>query len=127
MKAAIDLPWRPRVTKIAVVIGDAPPLISSGAEPTSGLTAPQIVAESIAVDPVQVIAVYVGSIFNEELRSMVNSTGGTVLSGAGSLTDTLSSIIDVASKQPFAWFGFAIAGKIGVLVVYYAQGSFDPH
>ena len=126
IKAAIDLPWRPGVTKIAVVIGDAPPLISSGAEPISGLTASQIVAESIAIDPVQVIAVNVGSLVDNALQSIVESTGGTVLGGAGNLIDTLSNIIDVASKQPFAWFGFAIAGKIGIPIVFDAQGSFDP-
>jgi hypothetical protein len=108
------------------LIGDAPPLISSGTEPISGLTASQIVAESIAIDPVQVIAVNVGSLVDNALQSIVDSTGGTVLGGAGNLIDTLSNIIDVASKQPFAWFGFAIAGKIGIPIVFDAQGSFDP-
>jgi lysophospholipase L1-like esterase len=126
IKAAIDLPWRPGVTKIAVVIGDAPALVEGDVEPISMLTSSQIVAESIAVDPVQVIAVDVGSLTSAALDQIVTGTGGMNLNGVGDLADTLSDIIDLGSKQPFAWFGFAVAGEVGAPVVFDAQGYFDP-
>jgi len=126
INAAIDLPWRAGVTKIAVVIGDAPPLVSGGAEPNSGLTATQIVAKSIAVDPVEVIAVDVGGLVDSNLQTIVTGTGGSTVTGTGGLTAVLSDIIDATSRQPFAWFGTAVSGKVGTPIVFDAQGSFDP-
>lgn len=126
IKTAIDLSWRPGITKVAVVIGDAPALVIGGAEPISGLTAPQIVAASIAVDLVNVFGVNVGSLVSAALQEIVDGTGGTILNGVSDLNGTLSTIIDLSSRQPFAWFGQDIVGKIGTPIIFDAQGSFDP-
>ncbi len=124
INAAIGLPWRPGVTKVALVIGDAPAL---SPEPVSGLTAAQIVFDSIAVDPVQVFGVNVGRLDDNGALSEISSeTGGAVISGTTDLTATISDIIDMVANQPFAWVGIAYSGKIGEPIQFDASGSYDP-
>ena len=124
IQAAIELPWRPGVTKTMIVIGDAPAL---SPEPISNLTASQIVANSIAVDPVQVIGLDVRDLDdNGALGIIADGTGGSVVSGTSELTDTILEIIDITAKQPFAWIGQAYAGKIGQQIQFDATGSYDP-
>lgn len=126
IKTSIDLNWRPAVTKVSIVIGDASAILVSGAEPISGLTPQEIIAESIAVDPVQVFAVDVGSLLTPELELIVTGTGGEVVNGAENLIAALSDVITKSSEQPFAWFGSSIVGKIGEPILFDAQGSYDP-
>jgi PKD repeat protein len=124
IQAAIDMDWRPGVTKVAIVIGDAPAL---SPEPISNLTASQIVANSIAVDPVQVIGVNVGSLnYNGALGQIAAGTGGSMVSGTSDLTAAISGILDRVVKQPFAWIGETYSGKIGEPVQFDASGSYDP-
>lgn len=124
IQTAINLPWRPGVTKIAIVIGDAPPL---SPEPISGLTAQQLVANSIAIDPVQVIGVNLSNLNdNGTMEAIAAGTGGTIISDTSELTTVLSAILDGAARQPFAWLGTAYAGKIGAPVLFDASGSYDP-
>ena len=129
IKSAIDLPWRTGVTKIAIVIGDAgPKLDADGKEPVSNLTAAQIIASSIAVDPVQNTFVDIANLYSDESVQQISSgTGGQIISGASGIVSTLEGIIDTSSKQPFAWFGESIIGKIGTPVRFNAQGSYDPY
>jgi Mg-chelatase subunit ChlD/lysophospholipase L1-like esterase len=125
---ANKLSWRPGVTKIAVVIGDAPALVGGTppTEPISGLTASQIVADSIAIDPVQVVGLDVGSLNgNGALGEIADGTGGTVIR-TGQLTETISELLDETSKKPYAWIGQAYAGKIGEPIEFDASGSYDP-
>jgi Mg-chelatase subunit ChlD len=124
IQAAIELPWRPGVTKIAIVIGDAPAL---SPEPISNLTAFQIVANSIAVDPVQVVGVDTGSLnSNGAIGQIATGTGGSIIRGTTGLTATISEILDQAANQPFAWIGQAYSGKIGQPILFDASGSYDP-
>ncbi len=124
VQAAIDLPWRPGVTKMALVIGDAPAL---SPEPISNLTADQIIANSIAVDPVQVIGVNTGDInSNGALGEIAAGTGGSIIPGTSELTTAISEILDSTAKQPFAWLGTAYSGKIGQPTLFDASGSYDP-
>ena len=124
IQAAIELPWRPGVTKIAIVIGDAPAL---SPEPFSELTTSQIVANSIAVDPVQVIGVDVGSLNdNGALGQIADGTGGSIIPGTSGLTATILEILDQAANQPFAWIGQAYSGEIGQPIQFDASGSYDP-
>jgi len=55
---ALHFPWRSGVTKVVIVMGDAP---GHDPEPHSGLTLAKIQAEAYAVEPAQVDAVLVGS------------------------------------------------------------------
>lgn len=124
IQSAIELPWRPGVTKIALVIGDAEAL---SPEPISNLTADQIIANSLAVDPVQVIGVDTGNInANGALGEVAAGTGGSIIPGTSELTTTISEILGSAAKQPLAWLGTAYSGKIGQPVLFDASGSYDP-
>ena len=124
IQSAIELSWRPGVTKIAIVIGDAPAL---SPEPISNLTAAQIVANSIAVDPVQVIGVDVGSLnSNGAVGEISDGTGGSVVLSTSDLTATILEVLDQAANQPFAWIGTAYSGKIGQPILFDASGSYDP-
>jgi PKD repeat protein/lysophospholipase L1-like esterase len=124
IQAALELPWRPGVTKIALVIGDAPAL---SPEPLSNLTAAQIVANSIAIDPVQVIGVDVANLnSNGALGEIAAGTGGSIVPGASELTTVISEILDRAAQQPLAWIGVAYSGKIGQPILFDASGSYDP-
>jgi len=124
IQAAIELPWRPGVTKTMIVVGDAPAL---SPEPISNLTASQIIANSIAVDPVQVIGVDVNSLNeNGALGQIANGTGGSMVSDISDLTDTILDIFDLTAKQPLAWIGQAYSGKVGEPILFDASGSYDP-
>jgi lysophospholipase L1-like esterase len=124
IQAAIELPWRPGVTKIAIVIGDAPAL---SPEPISNMTADQIVANSIAIDPVKVIGVDTADLnSNGALGQITDRTGGSVIQGTSGLTTKISEILDSAAKQPFAWVGQAYSGKIGQPILFDGSGSYDP-
>jgi len=124
IQAAIELPWRPGVTKTMIVVGDAPAL---SPEPISNLTASQIVANSIAVDPVQVIGVDINSLNeNGALGQIANGTGGSMVSDISNLTDTILEIFDLTAKQPLAWVGQAYSGKVGEPILFDASGSYDP-
>ncbi len=125
IQAAVGLPWRPGVTKIAIVIGDAPAL---SPEPISNLTSAQVVANSIAVDPIKVIGVNIngGLDLNGALGEISVGTGGTVITNTSELTATISGILNQVTKQPFAWLGNAYSGRIGQPIVFDASGSYDP-
>lgn len=124
MQAAIELPWRPGVTKTMLVIGDAPAL---SPEPISGLTASQIITNSIAVDPVQVIALDIASLDSGgTLTDIANGTGGAVLVSTTQLTDTILGVLDDTAKKPLAWMGQAYSGKINEPIHFDASGSYDP-
>lgn len=124
LATAIDFPWRPGVTKVALVIGDAPPL---SPEPISGLTAQEIIARSIAVDPVQVIGVEVGSLNSGGALGVVAAgTNGSIVSGTSGLIATISEILDQTVNQPFAWMGVAYSGSPGTPLEFDASGSYDP-
>lgn len=128
IKSAIDLPWRTGVTKLAIVIGDAGPKIDAdGKEPVSNLTAAEIIASSIAVDPVQITFIDLNVLHDESVQQISSGTGGEIISGAGGIVSTLEGVIDTTSKQPFAWFGESIVGKVGTPVTFNAQGSYDPY
>jgi hypothetical protein len=126
LNTALDLDWRSGVTKIIVLMGDAPPKIISGKEPVSGLTVDQIIKKSEAVDPVQVMAVDLGMMSTQAVKDIVNNTGGTFESKAGGVSAAIKRIIDKVSRQPFAWFGESMVAKIGHPILFDASGSYDP-
>lgn len=124
IQTALDLDWRPGVTKMTIVIGDAPAL---SPEPNTNYTPAQIVANSIALDPVQVMGVDVGYLnYYGEIGEISTGTGGSVIQGSTDLTTKISEILDLAVNQPFAWIGAAYSGKIGEPVLFDASGSYDP-
>ncbi|MEZ5095971.1 MAG: VWA domain-containing protein [Nocardioides sp.] len=72
--AALDLPWRPGVKKVVIVLADAPP---HDPEPISGLTGQDVIDHALAVDPAEVYVVDTGSAVSSSLANVVSSTGGS--------------------------------------------------
>lgn len=72
---ALHFPWRSGVTKVVIVMGDAP---GHDPEPHSGLTLAKIKAEAYAVDPAQVDAILVGSDSDAHSfdQALADATGG---------------------------------------------------
>lgn len=124
LASAMDLSWRPGVSKVALTIGDAPAL---SPEPISELSAAEVVRRSIAVDPVQVIGVDVGSLdSNGAMTAVAEGTGGRIVPGTSDLGGVLSDVLGQAADQPFAWLGVSVVGRTGEPVTFDASGSFDP-
>jgi len=123
MNAGLDLSWRAGVTKVMVVIGDAPPL--GPPEPITGLTAEDIVRRALEIDPVQIFAADTGALGSAAVREITAGTGGSVVP-ARDIVGTIQSIVDGVSAQPFAWLSGPYVGTIGQPYVFDATGSFDP-
>ncbi len=126
LNAALDLDWRPGVTKIAILMGDAPPKIVGGKEPASGLTDAQIIMKSEALDPVQIMAIDLGGLYTQAMKNIVDNTGGMLESTPGGLIVAIRRILENASRQPFAWFGESMVVRIGYPLLFDARGSYDP-
>ena len=129
LNTALNLGYRPGVTKLIIVMGDAPPKIGAdGKEPVSGLTVDYIVEKSNALDPVQVMAVNTGSLTSgTAMNTITAGTGGSIIStGVSGVVPAIKNILENVSQQPFAWFGEKIVAKVGEAMLFDASGSFDP-
>lgn len=117
------------MTKTVIVVGDVPAKYIDGKEPNSNLTFSHIVAKSISIDPVAVIAVETqAGVFNSDhLLGIVESTGGSTESGSGDLILTLTDILHETAKKTYAWFGESTVGKIGEAIEFDANGLYDPY
>jgi hypothetical protein len=124
---ALNLNWRNGAAKAMIVIGDAPPkLDNNNKEPYTGLTLGDIVARSIALDPVQVNVIDLGALMNDVLEGLVNGTGGQVVAG-GDVVESIFMVINATTSQPFAWLGSAYVGMVGEPLLFDASGSYDPN
>lgn len=123
MDAGLGLSWRAGVTKVMVVIGDAPPL--GPPEPISGLTADDIVSRALAIDPVQIFAADVGSLASPDVVTITDGTGGTVIPGPD-VVSAINTVVGTISNQPFAWISGPYVGTVGIPYLFDATGSFDP-
>lgn len=123
LREAIAVPWRPGVKKVVIVLADAPP---HDPEPVTGLTANDIIAQAIAVDPAEVYVVDTGWAVDASLRSVVDGTGGVVVD-AGSTDDVpgaLREVLDVALTKPFAWVNGPYVARVGTPVSLDGSGSY---
>lgn len=121
---AFSLSWRPGVKKVALQFGDAPAL---DPEPISGFTRADIVAESLAIDPVAVYAVDTGSA-GAAIADVAAQTGGAVVraSTPSAVADALGSVLDTTLTTPYAWVGTGYAGRTGAPVAFDGSGTYDP-
>jgi lysophospholipase L1-like esterase len=123
INAGLDLSWRAGVTKVMVVIGDAPPL--GPPEPITGLTADDIVGRALEIDPVQIFAADTGALTTGAISEITTGTGGSVIAGSNIVT-TIDSIVGTVASQPFAWIAGPYVGTVGEPYVLDSTGSFDP-
>jgi len=88
---AIGFPWRAGVTKVIIVMGDAPP---KDPEPHTGFTASSVIAAANAVDPASINPVLVGGDpqATAAFASLASGTGGEVFDSASS--DVGSALLD---------------------------------
>jgi len=123
LMTAIGKDWRPGVKKIAIAFGDAR---AHNPEPVTGFTSADVIAASLAVDPVAVYSVSVGS--GLQIQEVTEGTAGGVVtasSPADVANQFLSVIADVAAA-PFAWMGEAYTTRIGLPTTFTGIGSYDP-
>ncbi|SCF32764.1 VCBS repeat-containing protein [Micromonospora chaiyaphumensis] len=122
LETAIKLTWRSAVRKEIVLFTDAP---AHDPEPVSNLTASQVIADALAVDPA--IVNVVGNT-DTTLASVASGTGGQVLSAASGsdVTTALHEIVTTSLAAPFATIGDGYHAAIGKPVTFTAAGSFDP-
>lgn len=119
---AFGLTWRPGVKKLTVVLADAPPL---SPEPISGLTKEQIIAESLAIDPVEVHVVDVGEAVEGDLQEITEQTNGGVYSSADAdAADAILEAVEESTARPFAWVGGPYTGKVGTTFTFDGSGSY---
>lgn len=123
MNTGLGLSWRAGVTKVMVVIGDAPPL--GPPEPITGLTVDDIVTRALEIDPVQVFAADVGGLGNATVTAITSGTGGSVIPGRD-IVATIDSVVGTVATQPFAWISGPYVGAVGEPYVFDATGSYDP-
>lgn len=123
MNTGLGLSWRAGVTKVMVVIGDAPPL--GPPEPITGITVDDIVTRALEIDPVQVFAADVGGLGNADVTAITSGTGGSVIPGRD-IVATIDSVVGTVATQPFAWISGPYVGAVGESYVFDATGSFDP-
>lgn len=122
LNTAYDLPWRPGVRKLVVVLGDAAPL---SPEPISGLTAQQMIDRARAIDPVEGNFVSLGGLRTSETVRMATETNGSVRTTSASVAaDEIAEAIDTSLSRPLAWVAGPYVTKIGSPVTFDGGGSY---
>lgn len=122
LDTAISLPWRPGVKKVAVIMGDAP---AHDPEPISGLTSGEVVAHSLAVDPVEVYPLSVsGTYLGDSLRDVAERTGGLPVTATSDVAEQLTATITAAMDKPYAWVDGPWTAKVGTTLTLDARGSY---
>lgn len=122
LNMAYGLSWRPGVKKMTIILADAPPL---SPEPISGLTRDEMIAKSLAIDPVEVHVVDVGAAADADLTAITEQTNGGVYQGDPSqAADQIEAAIDESLDRPFAWAGGPYVGPVGTEFSFDGSGSY---
>ncbi|MEZ5192260.1 MAG: VWA domain-containing protein [Nocardioides sp.] len=120
--AALDLPWRPGVKKVVIVLADAPP---HDPEPISGLTGQDVIDHALAVDPAEVYVVDTGSAVSSSLANVVSSTGGSsVDSSTADVPGALLALLQSAIDKPYGWINGPYTQQVGLPVTIDGSGSY---
>ena len=122
LDTAVSLPWRPGVKKVAVVMGESP---AHNPEPVSGLSSADVIAHSLAVDPVEVFTLSVsGTSLGDSLTDVVDRTGGQLVTATGDVAATLTTTITGALDKPYAWLDGPWTAKVGTTLTLDSRGSY---
>ncbi|GAB7189437.1 hypothetical protein NUM3379_01430 [Kineococcus sp. NUM-3379] len=123
LNTAFDLTWRPGAKKMAVVLADAPPL---SPEPSTGHTGAQVIARSLAIDPVETHFIDISGYTSghAEIADIAARTnGGIYRSVPAQAADEIAEAIDVSLDRPFAWAAGPYVTTIGEPVTLDGSGS----
>jgi lysophospholipase L1-like esterase len=123
LNAAFNLIWRPAVKKIAVVLGDAPPLVP---DPSTGQDIGAIVARSSSIDPVEAHVVDVGGAADADVDAITSRTNGAVHASAPATVATeIARVITNTLDSPYAWAGTPYVARVGTDVTLDGSGSYS--
>jgi lysophospholipase L1-like esterase len=123
LMTSLDLPWRPGVKKVVIVLADAPP---HDPEPVSGFTATDVILKAFAVDPAEVYLVDTGQAADGSLSSVLTETGGVRID-ANSSADVAAAImqaLQTALGKPYAWINGPYVARVGASIVLDGSGSY---
>jgi hypothetical protein len=124
MMTALELPWRNGAHKELVVIGDAG---GHPVDPETGYTADDVVATSLALDPVAINAIPASAEAEETLGPVAERTGGADVPAEGDVAGAITQTIQAAQTSPVASLGMALyEGYADLPIVLNAGGSFSP-
>ena len=119
---AYDLAWRPGAKKMVIVLADARAL---SPEPFTNLTGIDIVLRSLAIDPVEIHVVDVGSATTAELQDIATRTNGGIYRTSPSQAATqIAAAIDVSLKRPYAWAAGPYVATTGTPFLLDGRGSY---
>jgi lysophospholipase L1-like esterase len=125
VEAALDLPWRTNVQKLAIVMTDAP---AHDPEPVSGLTSEAVIAHALAIDPVQLYSVDVSGYDGAaNLEPLGAATGGAHYraSDGVSIPEAISAALGSALTRPTAVLEHPVEGRLGQSLEISARGSYS--
>lgn len=119
---ALNLDWRPGVRKIMIIIGDAP---AKDPEPITGYTWQQVAQKAYEVDPVEVYAIDTESsgYLSNSIKSLVEQSGGQVLSGSN-ITQSIIDSVEHSTAKPFGWIQGPYVIKQGESLELDARASY---
>jgi hypothetical protein len=124
--AATTLPWRSGVTKVVVLLGDAPP---HDPEPVTGLSASDATSALVNLDPARLYPVTVGGTAGPIFDQLAAATGGSVhpVSGADEVVGAIVSAIEDATGSPIALLEpVDISARRGHPLRFDGSASYDP-
>lgn len=120
---ATQLNWRTGLRKVAIVLGDAPPL---DPEPFTGYTASSVAAVAYAVDPVEIYGVDVGLLASREFTELVTASGGAIYqANGGNVADSFVTALQSSLSKPFAWLQGPYIGRVGSTLTLDARASYS--
>jgi len=121
--AGLDLPWRPGVKKVVVVLADAPP---HDPEPVSGYTAQTVIDRAYAVDPAEVYLVDTGYAADASLTRVLTETGGIRVdtNTSADVPGALLEALQTALGKPYAWINGPYVGQVGDTIEIDGSGSY---
>ena len=119
--------WRDNVKKVAVVMTDAPP---HDPEPFTGYVAQDVIDAAIALDPVIIYPIMIGSdsIAEAYMETLSEGTAGEVFNAAnaGEVVEAIMEAIEITFKAPTAEANGPYAGNVGETITFDATASYDP-
>ena len=119
--------WRDNVKKVAIVMTDAPP---HDPEPFTGYVAQDVIDAAIALDPVIIYPIVIGSssVTESYMETLAEGTAGKVFNAANAseVVEAIMEAIEITFDSPTAEANGPYCGDVGSSITFDASGSYDP-